>query len=254
MLKQNVSVSIVTATYNSQDTICDCISSVANQEYAKIEHVIVDGGSLDNTLNLVRSRKRAGMVLVSEPDRGIYDALNKGVKLATGDVVGFLHSDDVFADENVVNDIALAFSKSDVSAVYGDLEYVKKNDTLVVARRWKSRPFERKLLAQGWMPPHPTLYVRKEWYSRVAGFDDKYTISGDYHCVLKLFLQSNFQSRYLPRTLVKMRLGGVSNRSLKTVAIKSIEDYRALRSCRFSFAQSLLILALKNITKIHQII
>jgi len=166
---------------------------------------------------------------VSEPDRGIYDALNKGIARASGDVVGFLHADDVYASPDVLARVAEAFADPSVAAVHGDLQYVRKDDTARVVRHWRSSPFSPDRLRRGWMPPHPTLYVRREWYERIGGFDTRYRIAADYHSILRLFSQPGFRSAYVPEVFVKMRLGGASNRSLRNIVRKSREDLEALR-------------------------
>ncbi len=175
--KTIVKISVVTATWNCVSTIADCLHSVASQSYRAHEHVVIDGASSDGTLALLQASRDQLAVLLSEPDRGIYDALNQGIERATGDVVGFLHADDVYAHADVLAHIAAAFDADpDLCAVYGDLQYVRKNDTDVVVRHWKSTPFTAGRLAWGWMPPHPTLYVRREWYTRIGGLDTRYRI------------------------------------------------------------------------------
>lgn len=189
--------------------------------------------------------------MVSEPDHGIYDALNKGLALARGEVVGFLHSDDFYAHSGVLTQVAEAFADPDVCAVYGDLDYVLRTDTNKVVRHWKSSAFEFKRLRQGWMPPHPTLYVRREWYRRIGGFDTSYRIAGDYHSVLNLFSQPGFRAAYIPDVLIKMRTGGESNRSLQNLWVKSCEDLRALRQTGVG---GYLALGWKNLSKIKQFV
>lgn len=224
-----VKISIITATWNCAETVGDCLDSVAGQTWPNREHVVIDGASRDATVEVLESRRTQLSVLVSEPDRGIYDALNKGIARATGDVVGFLHADDVYAGPDVLARVAEAFADPAVAAVHGDLQYVRKDDTSQVVRHWKSSPFSSARLRRGWMPPHPTLYVRREWYERIGGFDTRYRIAADYHSILRLFSQPDFRSAYVPEVFVKMRLGGASNRSLKNIVRKSREDLDALR-------------------------
>lgn len=224
-----LTVSVVTATWNCAATLSDCLDSVAQQTYAQREHVVIDGASRDGTLALLQSRRNQLAVLLSEPDGGIYDALNKGIARCTGDVVGFLHADDVFGNPQVLATVAAAFADPAVCAVYGDLQYVRKQDLGQVVRHWRSTPFTRRQLAWGWMPPHPTLYVRRDWYSKIGGFDSRYRIAADYFSILSLFSQPGFKAVYLPQVLVKMRVGGASNRSLQNVIRKSREDLDALR-------------------------
>lgn len=231
----------------------DCLDSVASQSYTEREHVVIDGASKDRTLALLEERKDQLAVLVSEADRGIYDALNKGIARATGDVVGFLHADDLYAHPDVLAHIAAAFEADPaLCAVYGDLEYVRKGDTSCVVRHWKSAPFTKRRLDWGWMPPHPTLYVRREWYGRIGGLDTGYRISADYYSILQLFTQPQFKAAYLPEVLVKMRLGGASNRSLMAMMRKTSEDWDALRRTRIGAVGGLGALVWKNISKIGQ--
>jgi glycosyltransferase involved in cell wall biosynthesis len=248
-----IKISIVTATWNCASTVVDCLDSVAEQTYPEREHVVIDGGSRDGTVEVLQARKGQLAVLVSEPDRGIYDALNKGIARATGDVVGFLHADDLYAHPDVLARVAAAFEADPtICAVYGDLQYVRKGNTADVVRHWKSSPFTPTRLAWGWMPPHPTLYVRREWYERIGGLDTHYRIAADYLSILQLFTQPGFKAAYLPEVLVKMRLGGASNRSLKAIVRKSFEDWSALRSTRVGAFGGVGALVWKNLSKIGQ--
>lgn len=242
-------ISVITAVFNNRAHIAEALESVLAQDHADVERVVIDGGSTDGTLDILRARQDRLGVLVSEPDRGLYDALNKGLRLARGDVVGFLHSDDLFADAAVLSRVAAAFADPAVCAVYGDLQYVRKGDTRRVVRHWKSAPFRARLLARGWMPPHPSLYVRREWYERIGGFDTRYRIAADYFSILQLFSQPGFKAVYLPQVLVKMRVGGASNRSLANIVRKSREDLDALRR---SGVGGMGALAWKNLGKLGQ--
>lgn len=244
-----VKISVVTATWNCAETIADCLGSMAAQSYAQREHLVIDAASTDGTLEILEARRNQLAVLLSEPDRGIYDALNKGIARATGDVIGFLHADDLFGDRDVLASVAAKFSDPAVSAVYGDLQYVRKKDTSHVVRHWRAGPYSARKLAWGWMPPHPTLYVRREWYEKVGAFDTSYRIAADYLSVLTLFSQPGFLAAYLPRVMVKMRLGGASNRSLGNIVRKSSEDYQALRTTGVG---GLGALAWKNLSKLVQ--
>ena len=216
------------------------------------EHIVVDGASTDGTIEVLHSHRNQLAVLQSEPDNGIYDALNKGLALASGDVVGFLHADDLYAHPDVLRRVAAAFTDPAVCAVYGDLQYVRQQDTSHVVRHWKSKPVTPNSLAWGWMPPHPTLYVRRDWYKRIGGFDTRYRIAADYLSVLQMFSQTDFKAMYLPEVLVKMRLGGASNRSLKAVLRKSAEDWRALRQVQVGAMGGAGALLWKNLSKLGQ--
>lgn len=248
-MNQSIRISVVTATWNCAETIADCLASFAEQTLAQREHLVIDGASTDGTLGILEARRHQLAVLLSEPDGGIYDALNKGIARATGDVIGFLHADDIYGDADVLASVADIFSDPDIGAVYGDLQYVRKEDTTRVVRHWRAGPYSARKLAWGWMPPHPTLYVRREWYEKTGAFDTSYRIAADYLSVLTLFSQPGFRAAYLPRVMVKMRLGGTSNRSLANIGRKSREDYRALRSTGVG---GLGALAWKNLSKLAQ--
>lgn len=245
-------ISVITATYNCASTVAECLASVAEQTWPHRQHVVVDGASTDGTLQLLQAHRSQLAVLHSGPDQGIYDALNKGLALAQGDVVGFLHADDVYAHPQVLAHVAAAFEDPGVAAVYGDLHYVRRDDTTQVVRRWTGGPCSARRLAWGWMPPHPTLYVRREWYARIGGFDTRYRIAADYLSVLQMFTQPGFRATWLPEVMVLMRLGGASNRSLRAIARKSAEDWRALRQTRAGALGGVGALVWKNLSKLGQ--
>ena len=184
-----VRISVVTATKNSVDTLAECLASVYQQSYVHREHIIIDGGSTDGTLAELEASRAHLDLLISEPDQGIYDALNKGLARASGDVIGFLNSDDLYADPHVLRRVAAAFADPDVEAVYGDLLYVKRRDPGQVIRYWRSCAYSPPLLRMGWMPPHPTLYLRREVFDRIGGFNQAYRIAADYDLMLRLLRQ-----------------------------------------------------------------
>jgi glycosyltransferase involved in cell wall biosynthesis len=222
-------ISVITAVYNNRETISDALDSALGQSGVDIELVVIDGGSTDGTQVVLQSYTDKLDALVSEPDRGIYDALNKGIQRASGDVVGFLHSDDLFADPGALSRIAAAFADPGVGAVYGDLVYVRKDNPDQVVRYWRSGFFSERRLGWGWMPPHPTLYMRRHVYEQYGLFDTSFHIAADYDFILRTLGQGRVGVRYIPEVLVKMRVGGASNRSLRNVLRKSSEDLRALR-------------------------
>ncbi len=224
-----IKISVVTAVYNRKQTVGQAIDSVLSQSHPAVESLVIDGASTDGTLMVLESyRSRLG-VLISERDQGIYDALNKGIKHATGDVVGFLHADDVFEDSDVLAKVAATFQNPAVDAVYGDLVYVRHDDISHVIRYWKSGLYDDDAISRGWMPPHPTFYVRRSVYGRLGVFDTRYRIAADYDTVLRFLAVGKIRAAYIPEVLVRMRAGGISNRSLKTIVQKSFEDIAVLR-------------------------
>ena len=242
-------ISIITVVWNNTATIKDAINSVLGQTYENIEYIVVDGASTDGTVEIVQSYGDKITKFVSEKDKGIYDGLNRGVALATGDVVAFLHSDDLYESDSVVEMIAREFeADSSLDGVYGDLIYTYKDDTSKVLRYWKSREFDVSLLARGWMPAHPTLFLKREVYERFGEFDLDFKIAADYDFMLRV-LKSGIKVKYLPSVLYKMRVGGESNKSLKNIVRKSREDLRALRKNDVGGVGSLFI---KNFSKIGQ--
>ena len=222
-------ISLVTATFNSEGTVADTLRSVNAQTYFDVEHIVVDGGSTDRTLEIVRSEGERVATLVTEPDRGIYDAMNKGLRLATGDVIGLINSDDFLAAPNVLATVAAAFTDPDIDAVYGDLCYVDPVDTTRIVRYWRSSAFRPGLFARGWAPPHPTLYVRREVYQRLGSFDLAYPLAADLELMARFFEIHRLRARHLPEVLVRMRTGGATNRSLGNIARQNREIWRALR-------------------------
>lgn len=242
-------ISIITAVFNRARTIPDALQRLRSQTHSDVEHVIIDGGSTDGTLAVIAEHASSRAVVVSEPDDGIYDALNKGISRATGTVVGVLHSDDVFASDGVLARVAEIFSDDRIDAVYGDLDYVRRDDPARIVRRWRSGPFAPARLRYGWMPPHPALFLRREVIDRLGGYDTSFRIAGDYDAILRYFSSEGFQAAYLPEVMVRMRLGGESNRSIGRVLQKSREDYRAIRRNNVG---GLHTLACKNLRKVHQ--
>ncbi len=244
-----VRISVITAVRNRAGTIGEALSSVQSQTWPSVEHIVIDGASTDGTLDILKARRAQLSELVSEPDGGIYEALNKGIARATGDVLGFLHSDDCFAGTDTLACIAKLFEDPAVDAVYGDLEYVARQDSARVIRRWRAGKFSPRKLAHGWMPPHPTLYVRRRAYERWGVFDTSFRIAADYDLILRFLGQAELRTVYIPKVLVRMRVGGASNRTLMQMFRKSLEDYRVLR--RNSIG-GLWALAIKNLSKLGQ--
>lgn len=221
-------VSIITATYNSARTIKDTVLSIRHQTYKNVEHIIIDGCSTDNTLNLAGHFGHNGPLLC-EDDKGIFDAMNKGVRLATGDIVGILNSDDFYPDSGVIEKVVKAFENGDCDAVYGDLVYVDPFQIKKVLRNWIAGGYSKKLFYKGWMPPHPTFFVKKEVYERYGLFNLDFKSSSDYELLLRFILLKDIKIKYLPGVLVYMRAGGNSNKSIKNRIAAHLEDYRAWR-------------------------
>jgi glycosyltransferase involved in cell wall biosynthesis len=208
-----VAVSVVTVVRNGAATIGDCLASVAAQSHAA-EQIVIDGASTDGTAGLVRAFRPPVARLVSEPDGGIYEAMNKGILLAGGEVVGTLNADDVYADAAVLAQVAAAFADPELELVYGDLEYVDRADPGRVVRRWRAGAFTPRSFYRGWMPPHPTVFVRRQVYERCGLFATDLGTAADYELLLRLLLRHRVRAAYLPRVLVRMRRGGASNRTL----------------------------------------
>ncbi|GGW83477.1 glycosyltransferase family 2 protein [Salegentibacter mishustinae] len=245
-------ISIITATFNSEFNILTAISSLKHQEYSDVEWIIIDGASMDNTVETIKTQYSGNLKIISEKDNGIYDALNKGVKLSSGDIIGFLHSDDLFVSKDIISKIETIFQKENVDGVYGDLQYVHKNDTSKVIRYWKSQNFKSSLLNKGWMPAHPTLFLRKKVYKKHGLFNLDYKIAADYDMMLRIFSDKSLKFHYLPQVITKMRVGGASNSSLKNIKLKSIEDFRTLKAN--GIKKPLKVLAYKNFSKLTQFV
>ncbi len=254
-------VTIITAVFNAENTILDSLHSVQSQTFKNVEHLIIDGASTDRTLSIIESNASASVVIKSESDAGIYDALNKGLAIATGEIIGILHSDDIYSDSRALEMVVKLFSDSSVDVVYANLNYVRQSNPLKVVRHWRATPFikiapgvysENLSMFRGWMPPHPTIFIRRSCYLTVGGFDTRYKIASDYNFIWKLFFKSQFKAVHLDTVIINMRLGGVSNRSFSHILQKSYEDWSILRSLKIGFFLALKILVCKNISKLGQ--
>jgi len=248
---ERLKVSIITAVYNNKEFIEDCIKSVLEQSYDNIEYIIVDGGSTDGTLDIINKYKDKISKIISEKDRGIYDALNKGIKMATGDIIGILHSDDIYAYKDVIKDVVETFKKENVDSVYGDLCYVSRNDINKVIRYWKAGKFNRNSFKYGWAPPHPTFFVKKEVYLKYGIFDLSYEISADYELMVRFLYKHQISSAYIPKVLVKMRVGGKSSKNLFTSIKRRMEDYKIIKQHQLGGFK---VLIFKNLRKLPQFI
>jgi len=241
-------ISIITITYNSAKTVQRALESVQSQTYKDIEHIIVDGASTDGTKELIEAyaKQHSNVRWISEKDKGIYNAINKGIALATGDIIGFLHSDDILYSADSIGQIAAAFEDKNVDVVYGDLQYCSGGK---VVRRWKSNDFNPRALKYGWMPPHPTVYVRREVYQQVGEYDEWFHISADYDMMLRIFT-AGYKSKYIPEVLVSMETGGASNKNTKARLSKTQEDYIVLK--KNHVGAGYLTVACKQLRKLRQ--
>lgn len=243
-------VTIITVCYNAEQTIADCIRSVASQEYSDIEHLIIDGASTDGTLKRIRESGFDTSHLVSEPDKGIYDAMNKGLRKASGQVIGILNADDFYADPQVISDVVKTFQSEDCMCTYGDLEYVSFHQPEKVIRKWHSGPYQRENFRWGWMPPHPSFFVKAELYERLGGFRLDLGTAADYELMLRFLYVNRLKTSYLSRVLVKMRAGGASNQTLSRRLEANRYDRKAWKVNNLK--PNLLTLWLKPIRKISQ--
>ncbi len=224
MIFSSMKVTIITVCYNAETTIENCIGSVLGQTYKDIEYIIIDGKSTDHTVSLIEKYRTKISTIVSETDKGIYDAMNKGIALSTGDIVGILNADDVFANEICIEKIVKRFEETNAESLYADLLYVKGEKTI---RYWKSGEYNKKKFFFGWMPPHPTFYVKKEAYQKFGKFDTSFRLAADYELMLRFLVKNNLTCCYLPLVTIKMSVGGISNKSLNNRLIANQEDKRA---------------------------
>lgn len=220
-------ISIITVSYNSAQTIEHTIQSVLSQTYPNIEYILVDGASQDNTLKILEKYKSKISKFISEKDNGIYHAMNKGIKMATGDIIGILNSDDFYADDNVLNDVVTTFEKSKADSIYADLQYVDANNTQKIKRYWKSGTYKPGDFLFGWMPPHPTFFVKREVYEKYGLFNESLRSAADYELMLRFIHKHQISVDYLPRVIVKMRSGGQSNVTAKNRIKANLEDRKA---------------------------
>jgi len=241
-------ISIIVAVLNNADYIETTIKSVLYQKHKNIEFIVIDGGSTDETLSILNRYGDKIDILVSEKDEGIYDALNKGIKLSCGDIIGILHSDDMYVSDTVLSKIVEIFLSRNADLVYGDLVYFSKTNPNKIVRYWRSGKFNKSKLRRGWMPPHPTVFARKEVYKQYGMFDVSFKISADYDFLLRI-LSENINVEYIPEVLYKMRIGGKSNRDIKCIIRKSREDLMALKNNNIGGFHTLI---LKNILKLPQ--
>lgn len=222
-------VSIITGTYNSALFIADCVKSVHQQQYRPIEHIIIDGDSIDATTSIIKQMPNSVTTLVSEKDEGIYDAMNKGLKLAQGEIVGILNSDDFYTSDEVVQQVVRAFEDPSIDCVYGDLVYVDQLNTGKVVRNWVTGPYKKHAFLKGWHPAHPAFFVRNSVYKKFGYFDLRFTLAADFELMLRFLEKNKVKSVYLPFPMVRMRLGGATNKSISNILKGNKECMKAFK-------------------------
>lgn len=221
-------ISIITVVYNNEKTIKEAIESVLYQSYSNIEYIIIDGNSSDSTVYIIDEYKDRLGYFISEKDKGIYDAMNKGINAATGDVIGILNSDDLYQDTNVIETVMNQFNQNpSIDIVYGDLVYVKSDNVNKVVRNWKSNPYYNRFFENGNVPPHPSLFVKKRIYEEAGLFNLDFKLAADYEFMLRIFKKHNFKSKYINKVIVKMRLGGATNQSFSNIKQQNTEILKA---------------------------
>ncbi len=230
-----MTISVITVAYNSAATIGDTLDSVARQAYSDVEHLIIDGASNDKTVEVAKAHGASFTRLISEADAGIYDAMNKGFRLASREIIGFLNADDIFADDQVLSRVAAAFEDPAIEVCFGDLLYVTEDNQSVV-RYWRSRPFVPGSFARGWSPAHPTLYIRRSALERLGGFDLSYRLAADTEFMMRYLERGGVRAAYIPQVQVRMRVGGATNRSLRNILRQNAEIFRALKKNDVSYS------------------
>lgn len=222
-------ISIITISYNAKVTIEKTLKSVATQSFKNIEHIIVDGGSKDGTLEICKNYHHIAKI-ISEPDKGVYDAFNKGLKIANGEIIGFLNSDDIFYDENSLKTIVDGFDKN-IDAVFGNLKFYNNKK---ITRKWISKPFKKGAFKKAWMPPHPTFYCRKSIYNEHGFYNDSFKIAGDFELMLRFIELYKIKTKFINKNLIKMKAGGISNSGLMSKIIILNEEFKAFRINKIS--------------------
>ncbi len=244
-------ISIITVCRNAAETIKDTLDSVAGQTWPEIEHIIVDGLSDDNTLDIVAGYPHVSKV-ISEKDDGLYHAMNKGIGLATGEIIGILNADDVYASKHVLHEIMCSFHDSKMDIIYGNLVYVLRHDLNKVIRYWKAGIYKKENFFTGWSPPHPTFFVRNTLYKQYGLYNTRFKIAADYELMLRFLLKNSLNPFYLDMLIVKMRIGGISSRSIRLRLIANREDRIAWEVN--GLKPHLFTLILKPLTKLKQFI
>lgn len=244
-------ISIITATYNSEAHIADCVRSVNSQTYDNIEHIIIDGASKDNTVKIIEETPNRVTKIVSEPDKGIYDAMNKGIRMATGDVIGILNSDDFFTSDDVIDTVVDAFSNSDIDALYGDVHFVDPDDLNKCVRYYSSAIFKPSLFRFGFMPAHPSFYMKRECYEKHGLYALDYRIASDYDLLIRYLYTERISYKYLKKDFVTMRTGGVSTENFNSRVTLNREIVKACK--KYDIKTNMFLLSLKYLYKIFEL-
>lgn len=227
-MKKNYKISVITPTFNSEKTIFDNLQSVANQNYSHWEQIIIDNLSEDKTLSIISHRKSSQIRIFSQKDKGIYDAINKGISFARGDVISILNSDDFFYSNKVLSQINNSFNENNVDAVYGDLIYVSRDNKNTLLRYWKSNNFYKNSFIKGWSPPHPSFFVKKKFYKSFGNYKINLGNSADFELMFRFFEKKNIKNLYVNKIFVVMRSGGSSNKDLLTIIRQNLMIFEIL--------------------------
>ena len=245
-----IKVTIITSIFNNKKFIGDAINSVNNQTYNNIEHIIVDGNSTDGSKEIIKNNMNKKIIFCCENDKGIYDALNKGIKMSSGDIIGVLHSDDIFTDSNVIMEVVNKFREYDYDLLYGNLNYISNKKNKRIIRRWRSNNFSFSKIKYGWMPPHPATFIKKKLFNKFGLYENKFEISADYDLLTRILTKKKISVGYLNKVLVLMRIGGKSNKSIRNIYQKMIEDYSIIKQNKIGGFYTLIC---KNLIKISQL-
>jgi len=247
-------ISIITVAYNAQTTIAATIASVTGQTYADIEYLLIDGASTDQTCSIISSHSQYNKInhFISEADCGVYHAMNKGIKIASGEIIGLLNADDIYFDDSILTQVSQVFSDPTIDACYADLVYVKECDMSKIVRYWKSKDYYAGLFERGWMPAHPTFFVRRHIYEKYGAFNLKYKTQADFELTMRFLSIHHIKTRYIPKIWVKMRMGGISNRSILRSLVANMEAYRACKEHRLPISIAPIFIFRKMISRIPQ--
>lgn len=244
----DIKISLITVTYNAESTIARCIESVIAQNYPNIEYIIIDGGSTDNTLQIINRYKDNINILITEPDHGVYDAMNKGIRMASGNVTGTLNADDFFAADDILTSVSSRFASPDIDVLYGNLDYINEDET--IRRKWRTRAYKRGFYNWGWMPPHPTFYCKTELFEKYGYYSLEHGTAADYELMLRFMHHNKANAAYLNKVMIKMQCGGLSNKSPTSRAKAWRFDLKAMR--KNGVLYPLIALILKPLRKIGQ--